>query len=81
MGGEDQINQDDGIFQAISRSGKWSRFEDIPVHGDAVVGKPDNCFRIYFENVDGFVAPTTQTRTFRTLNNKQTYLTHLVRRL
>ena len=45
------------------------------------MGKPDNCFRIYFENVDGFVAPTTQTRTFRKLNNKQTYLTHLVRRL
>ena len=50
------------------------------MHGDTLVGKPDNCMRFYFENVDGFVIPANQTKKTK-LNNKQTYLRQLLLRL
>ena len=62
------------------RMGKWSKFDEVPVHGDSLVGKPDGCFRLYFENVDGFVIPPNQTRKHNH-NNKQTYIRHLLSRL
>ena len=36
-------------FQGGARSGMWSTFQDIPVHGDPVTGKANNTIRIYFE--------------------------------
>lgn len=33
----------------------WSKFQDVPVHGDPLSGKPAHTTRIYFENVDGFI--------------------------
>ena len=61
-------------------SGKWSKFEEVPVHGDSLVGKPDGCLRIYFENVDGFVIPSNCIKN-NNQNNKQTYLRQLLSRL
>ena len=49
-------------FSTKGRMSKWSKFEDVPVHGDTLIGKPDNCLRFYFENVDGFVIPSNQTK-------------------
>ena len=74
------LNRSAKRFKTKGKLGKWSRFEDIPVHGDALVGKPDDCFRFYFENVDGFVPPTNQTKKHK-INNKQTYLSQLLLRL
>ena len=56
----------------------WSKFGDIPVHGDSLVGKADGNIRFYFENVDGFVVPTNKnTKKTKNNNNKQTYLSNL----
>ena len=38
-----------------SKSNKWCKLSDIPVHGDTLTGKTGNTIRILFENVDGFV--------------------------
>ena len=67
-------------FTTKGKLGKWSKFEDVPVHGDKLTGKPDDCIRIYFENVDGFVVPDNQNKK-NNINNKQNYLRQLLLRL
>ena len=67
-------------FIPKGKSGKWSKFEDVPVHGDKLTGKPEDCIRLYFENVDGFVIPSNQIKKNK-INNKQTYLRQLLLRL
>ena len=32
----------------------WTKFADVPVHGDALAGKADGDCRFFFENIDGF---------------------------
>ena len=52
--GEDNSGLVTGDHARLHTTGRWSRFEDIPVHGDALVGKADHVIQFYFENVDGF---------------------------
>ena len=59
----------------------WSKFRDIPVHGDPVTGKATNNIRIYFENVDGFVSPDGKLHNKHKNKFKQKYLSLLMSRL
>ena len=80
--GENTEDVPDQNFRKNGSSRNWSKFGDIPVHGDTLVGKADSNIRFYFENVDGFVIPTNKnTKKSKINNSKQTYLAHLFSRL
>ena len=70
-----------GDFRSNKRSGKWSKFKDIPVHGDPIIGKENHMIRFYFENVDGLVLPMKNNNKQLIKNDKQTYLNQLFSRL
>ena len=57
---------------------EWTKFSDVPVHGDSLAGKPSDTIHVYFENIDGFrVDPKQSLR-----NNKNlTYYNNLITRL
>ena len=59
----------------------WSKFQDVPVHGDPLSGKPAHTTRIYFENVDGFIIQEGIRKKKHKNNYKQSYLSQLLSRL
>ena len=59
----------------------WSKFEDVPVHGDPLSGKATHTTRIYFENVDGFVIPEVLRKKQHKNKYKQAYMSQLLSRL
>ena len=79
--GGDNDNEIMGDFRSNKRSGKWSKFKDIPVHGDPIIGKENHMIRFYFENVDGLVLPMKNNNKQLIKNDKQTYLNQLFSRL
>ena len=80
--GEDISGLVTGDHARLHATGRWSRFEDIPVHGDALVGKADHVIRFYFENVDGFRFSSHNDKYKKhKINNKQRFLNHLFSRL
>ena len=72
---------DNNIFQGRRRTGLWTKFHDIPVHGDPITAKADKTIRLYFENVNGFVLPIGHINRQNKNKFKQKFLSLLMSRL